>query len=374
MSNSIGLTIPKLTLINALGNIQSVVNNKVVLPILGNVKLDAEDGKLTLTCTDMDITVSTIIEADIDVEGTLTIPAKNLYDIVKRMPEESIISIRGDADVSGQVQIKSKGCRFKLSCIKSDDFPILTRGDMSCEFELEANKLLKLINNPRVAMSTNEVQYNLCGINLRSDNKTIVATATNGHKLNKTIVDIDAEIVDFPNVILPTKLIGLVSKLLDKPTINVKVMISDVKICIEYDNTILVSKLIDGKFPDTTNILPTELINRMDINREFIIQAISRVSLACNFKTNEISFSVVDGVLTISAQSAENGTGEEDIEIETDFATLERKFNAKYLIEILSNIDSENVIFYFNDSQFKPVTIHGANADKEVYLIMAING
>lgn len=369
MSNEIGFTAKRNTLLQALGNIQAVIANKNAIAILNNVRLDVIGSQLTITGTDMDIAIAESIELDsIDVEGSLTINARGLYDIVKKMPADSDVNIRGNSDGTGKVQIKSKGCRFTLSSLSSDDFPAMDRGGLDNNFEILVNDFLKLLNKPRFAMSTNEAQYNLHGINLKSVDNNIIAAATNAHKLAKiTIASISD--IDIPSFSLPPKTIGLLSKILINPAEYAKISLSESKICINYSNVIIVSKLIDANFPDIDRVFPSVISNALKINREMLLTAIDRISLAADFKSRQITIIVKPGLITITAKSNENGIGEEDIEVETDLDNIRKNYNSKYLLEILSNIESETIIINFNN-EGQPTLITGEGVDNEVYLIM----
>jgi DNA polymerase-3 subunit beta len=370
MSNEIGFTAKRNVLMQALGNIQAVIANKNAIAILNNVRLDVAGNKLTITGTDLDISIAESIDIDSDIEGSLTISARGLYDIVKKMPVDSDVNIRGNSDGTGKVQIKSKGCRFTLPCLPSDDFPSIDRGDLTNSFEMPVNDFLKLINKPRFAMSTNEAQYNLHGINIKSVDSNIIATATNAHKLAKITLPMN-ENADIASFSLPPKTIGLLSKVLINPAEFIKLSLSESKICAIYGNVVIVSKLIDGAFPDVERIFPSVLENTLKINRELLLAAIDRISLAADFKSRQITLSVSPGIITITANSSENGLGEEDIEVETELSGVKKNYNSKYLLEILSNIESETIIINFNNDH-APTLITGEGVDNEVYLVMSM--
>lgn len=371
MNNSINIKIKKSNFLNALGKVQSVVENKNTLPILANVKLDAEKGKLCITATDMDIAISDTVDVESEIEGTLTVNARKLYDIIRKMPDDADITIRGDADSTGKVQIKSKGCRFTLPCLKSDEFPIIDRGDLSCNFKIAANDFINIINKSKFAMSNNETQYVLNGINLQLNEKGIVATATNGHKLAQLSVPLDVD--DFPNIILSSKTIVTILKVFDNPAIELDISLSNTKICISQGTESLVSKLIDGKYPDTARIFPSNLTNEIVINRELLLKTIDRISLAADAKQNMITLAINDNTMTISATSTENGDADEDLDIDCNVNNFRRDYNYKYLLESLTNINSDDVVIFLNDDKM-PSIIKNPNNENEIYIVMAMMG
>ncbi len=365
MSNQISLTIEKTVLLNALSNVQAVVANRNTMAILNNVKLDAEGGKLTITATDLDILVSESIAANIITSGSLTVNARALFDIIRKTPDDSV-DIRGNAD-TGKIQIKGKSCRFSLPCLNSDEFPIIDRGDLDCEFDINAIDFLKLLNKTKFAVSNNEAQYYLNGVNLHTDDDKLISCGTNGHKLAK--VSIDFMVDNFPNIILSTKSVGIIAKIFDKPTANIKIAVSTTKICIACDDTSLIAKLIDGTFPDVNRCIPIGNDKIFNINRELILKSIDRVSLAASAKTSKITLSIKSNIATLSAKSDESGDAADDLEIACDIEDFKINFNSKYAIEILSNIDSETVDFNMQDSK-TGIIINTPNNNNDIYIVM----
>ena len=198
MNNSINIITQKKPLLDALSKALSVVQNRNTIDILNNVKLDAEDGVLLITATDMDISASESININSKEDGTLTVNARKLFDIMRKMPNDEDVTIRGDADKSGKVQIKSKGCKFTLPCLQSSDFPIITKGSFACRFDVNASKFISIINKTKFAACTDEGKYSLSGVSLKLD-KGLVATATNAAKLAKVTMPLTA--TDFQNVL-----------------------------------------------------------------------------------------------------------------------------------------------------------------------------
>ena len=379
ISNEIGLTISKVSLLAALSNVQSVVQNRNPFAILANVKLDADVDKITITATDMDITISETIAADVTTSGTLTVGAHALHNIIKKMPEGCTVDIRGDSATSGKVQIKSKGCRFVLPTIASDDFPVMTRGDLTCEIDIATTEFLALLTKTSFAFSKDESRHYLQGVSLKRDNNKIIARATDTHKLAKiaTVTPIDVNIFptfeEFPDIIIPAKTVGILTKILNKPLGDVKISLSSNKLCVGFGNVVIISKLVDGEFPDTDKFSPSELVNKLEVDREPILKAIDRVSLATNVMTNAISIVIKGDMMVVSAQSPENGSAEEDIPIDCNIDFVKRNYNSKYLLELLSSLNSDSVIFYFAEKPGIPNVILNPAADNEYYIIMPMS-
>lgn len=368
MSNALSLNINKDSLIKILSNIQSVIDNKKIIPILANVKLEAEHGYLTVSGTNMDILVSEVIEADVELPGTLTIAAKNLFDIARKMPSDAIINISGDSDIKGKVQIKSKGCKFILPCLPTADYPIINTDDLYCSFDMPAVDFLNIISKCRFAMSNNEVQYDLQGVNIKTLENNIVATATNGHKLARVSIP---QNTDIPNIILPARTTEILSKILAKLDGIVNVSMSDTKISINYKDTKIISKLIDSTFPDSERVIPTEFTNKLEINRKLFISIIERISLASDLRYHAVTFNIDNNKLIVTAGSSENGEAEEEVEIESDIVNLKRNYNYQYLIEVLNNINSDTAILYFNEPKTPTVILTPDNTN-ELYIVMPV--
>jgi len=370
MSNKIALTVEKSILLAALSNVQPVVQHKNPMPILGHLKLDAENGKLTISGTDMEILISETMDADIETEGGLTIGAKALYDIVRKMPDDAI-SIRGNAD-TGKVQIKAKGCRFSLPCLNIEEFPTIDRGDLDCELIITATEFLKILNKSKFAVSTNETQYVISGVSLKFQDDMIIADGTNGHRAARVKTsEITTE--NFPDIIIPAKTIAIISKAIDRPVTDFKIMISESKICILCDDAVIISKLIDGQFPDIDRAIPTGEGDNLAINRDIMIKALDRVSLASDGKTNRIMLDFKSGLLTVSANGQDGEVGEEDIEIPDFVGDLKLHYNSRYLLDVLSNIQSENVNFIFHGNKAGTIITNPTN-ENEQYLVLPMNG
>jgi len=370
MNNSISVKISKAALSNALGKVQMVVASKNTLEILSNVKIDATNDKITITATDMDISISETAKATVDVEGTLTLSARKLYEIVRKMSGDDDIAIRGDAE-SGRVQIKSKGCKFTLPCLNSDDFPIVEKNDMDCKLNIAPLEFLSLLNKTKFAMSTEEARYYLQGVNLKVEENNLIAHATNGHKLAKNFITLTETLENFPNIIVPLKSVGIISKIFENSAIELNIEVSDKKISITQGSLHFISKLVDGNFPDVDRIIPKSASNILGINRELLLRAIDRISIASSDKENGIKIFVSKNELKLTASSETEGQAEEIIEIESEIESIERGFNFKYLIETLSNIDSLNVTVNFNDNGI-PCSILNQNNPNEIYLIMGM--
>ena len=261
INSSIAFTIDRSLLLKALGHVQSVVEKRTTTPILSNVKLETLSGSLKLTATDMDIAITERIDADIIEEGSLTVPAHTFYDIVRKLPDGAQVDVEGDAKGSGKITISSASCNFSLACLPVEEFPVIDRGDMKHSFSLAAAELLALVDKTKFAMSNEETRYYLNGIYFHAKenengDKVLCTVATDGHRLAKIEVASPEGADEIEGVIIPRKTVFELRKLIEESESEVEIELSDTKICFSSGDAVLLSKVIDGTFPDYTKVIP----------------------------------------------------------------------------------------------------------------------
>jgi DNA polymerase-3 subunit beta len=369
VSSSLELTIDKSKLLKALGHVQSVVERRNTIAILSNVKIEAYNGEISLTATDMDIAISEKIVADIAQEGALTVSAHTLYEIIRKLPDGSQVSIKGDADETGHIEITSGSCNFSLASIAVADFPVMSRGDMPYEFSLTAAELTALIDKPRFAISTEETRYYLNGIYIHSRENMLSAVATDGHRLAKIEIEAPEGAKAIPGVIIPRKTVIELKKLLDEAEDDIEVSLSDTKICFICGKAILLSKLIDGTFPDYNKVIPQSNDKSLVIDSNTLSVAVDRVSTISSDKTKAVKFVVSSGNLTLSATNDDNGTANEDLPVSYNSDEVEIGFNSRYILDMLGAIEGDEVEFIFADGS-APVLVKDSADSTSLYVIM----
>ena len=366
------LTIERSTLLKALAHVQSVVERRNTIPILANVLLDATDGSLTLTATDMDLAINEKIGADVSVKGASTAPAHTLYDIVRKLADGSQVEIETDA-AEGKLLINSGRSRFSLSTLPTEDFPILTGGDLPVVFSIPADELRAVIDRTRFAISTEETRYYLKGIYLHSvdmgDKKFLRAVATDGHRLARVERPLPVGAENMTGVILPRKAITEVRKLIDETLENIDVALSETRIRIEFDDVILTSKLIDGTFPDYERVIPTDNDKILLVNSDVFADAVDRVSTISSEKSRSIKLVVSPGTLTLSATISDNGSAIEELEVSYSEDDMEIGFNSKYLLDITAQIEGDNAQFVLADPA-SPTIVRDSSDDRALYVLM----
>ena len=255
------LEIERGELLKALSHVTSVVERRTTIPILSNVMLKASGETLTFKATDLEREVSESVAAKVTTPGTLTVPAHVLHDIVRKLPEGAQIEMKREGDKE-RLTITSGNSRFSLQTLSAEDFPDLTVGEIGHEFTMEAGDLKRLIDKTRFAISTEETRYYLNGIYLHpaesGKTKTLRAVATDGHRLAQVELPRPKGADGMPGVIVPRKTVHELTRLIEVPSGQVKVGVSQTKVRFEIGPVVLTSKLIDGTFPDYGRVIPAQ--------------------------------------------------------------------------------------------------------------------
>ena len=360
-------TIERGVLLKALAHVQSVVERRGTIPVLSNVKLEARDGRLSLTATDMDLALVEKVTADVSEEGATTVPAHTLYDIIRKIPEGAQIEMQVGS--GGRVAIRAGSSRFTLASLPAEEFPVMAEGELPHSFSLKAAEFLSLIEKPAYAMSSEETRYYLNGIYLHVAGEALRAVATDGHRLARVEVGLPAGASGMPGIIVPRKAIQEVRKLIEGGEGDVQIALSDTKIRVIYGDAVLVSKLIDGAFPDYERVIPTANEKMLEIDRKAFVQAVDRVSVIASERTRGIRLAIEKGKITLSASSAEAGSASEDVDATYGADALEIGFNARYVLDMMERIDGETAQLLLHDGA-SPVLVRDPADMGALYVIM----
>ena len=347
------LTIERGALLKSLGHVQNVVERRNTIPILSNVLLEAGSNALGLTATDMDLTIVERAAASVGSGGAATVPAHTLYDIVRKLPEGSQVEIDGEAD-GGQAVVRAGRSKFALPTLPKEDFPAASGGELPHKFVLPAKELRGLIDRSRFAISTEETRYYLNGIYIHVQEAkgggTLRAVATDGHRLARVETDLPKGASGMPGVIVPRKTVNELRKLIEETEEPIEVALSETRIRFAFDAVTLSSKLIDGNFPDYQRVIPTGNDKVMTVKREPFAEAVDRVSTIATEKSRAVKLSLKKGNMVLSASSPENGSASEELEIEYGGQPMEIGFNARYLLDITTQLQSTDVEFRLSDA------------------------
>jgi DNA polymerase-3 subunit beta len=366
------LVIDRSALIKSLGHVQSVVERRGTIPILSNVKLEAAGDMLYLTATDMDIAIVEKAVASVANPGQATVPAHTFYDIVRKLPEGSQVEITRLSDAT-KVVIRAGSSRFSLSTLPVEDFPVMTEGDLPHSFTISAAQCNALIDKTRFAVSTEETRYYLNGIYLHAaqsqGTSVLRSVATDGHRLARIEIALPAGASGMPGVIIPRKTIGEIKKLTEEGVTEVNISLSENKIRFTCGNAILVSKLIDGTFPDYDRVIPSANDKIMEVDGRAFTQAVDRVSVIASEKTRGIKLAIAPGKLTLSADSPEHGTATEEVDINYAAGAIEIGFNSRYLLDMMAQMEGDTVQFVLADGT-SPALVRDTADVGALYVIM----
>ncbi len=368
------ITIERGQLLKVLTHVQSVVERRNTIPILSNVKFEAPDGQLSLNATDMDIEIVETVDADVAAPGSTTAPAHTMFDIVRKLPEGAQIELDCTGD-DGQLTLTSGRSRFSLTCLPTEDFPVMADGDMPHSFSVSAGDLRTLIDRTRFAISTEETRYYLNGIYLHESERDGVAVlravATDGHRLASVELPLPDGAAGMPGVIVPRKTVAELRKLIDETEseTGVQVALSDTKIRFTFDGAVLSSKLIDGTFPDYDRVIPAGNDKSMVVDCRTFADAVDRVSAISSEKSRAVKLAVSKGNLVLSANSPENDSATEELPIGYESSDIEIGFNSRYLLDITQQIDGESATFMMADAA-SPTLVQDPEDTSALYVLM----
>ncbi|KPF65357.1 DNA polymerase III subunit beta [Porphyrobacter sp. AAP60] len=367
--------IERATLLRCLSHVQSVVERRNTIPILSNVLIDASDGgSVRVMATDLDLQViETMSAASVDQPGAITVSAHLLFDIARKLPEGSQVSLTTN---DNRLEVKAGRSNFKLPTLPRDDFPVIVEGDLPTSFELPARLLAELIDRTRFAISTEETRYYLNGIFLHvtdEDEPLLKAAATDGHRLARFTLARPEGAAGMPDVIVPRKAVGELRKLLDEALdSNVLIDLSASKIRFTMGGeggVVLTSKLIDGTFPDYSRVIPTANDKLLKVDPKLFYSGVDRVATIATEKTRAVKIGLDHDRVTLSVTSPDNGTAAEELAAEYRAEGLEIGFNANYLKDILGQIDSDTVELHLADAG-APTLIRQSEDSPALYVLM----
>lgn len=335
------LVCSKAELLKAINIVQSAVSNKSTLPVLGNLLFEADKNALVITATDLEIGLRAKAHVEVITPGSVTIPAKKLADIVRECPDADIEITVTDGTKIG---IKCGKGYFKLMGISAEDFPNLPVQKKEKSVEIEDKVLARMIKKTFFSVSNEETRYVLNGALFNVDGKKVRMISTDGHRLSYIERELNKS-MDSISVIVPTKALNELMKILDSSDEIVTVYFTENHLFVEKNSTMMVSRLIDGQFPNYEQVIPKKGDIMFKAQKEELAQAAKRVSLMALDRANSIKFSLKDGLLTIHSNTPDVGEAEEDIEIEYAGAEMSIAFNAKYVMDAIKAVDTEKIEF-----------------------------
>jgi DNA polymerase-3 subunit beta len=377
MSSMMEFTAKKDDLLGILGHVQSVVERRVAIPVLANVKVSASNsGEIEMIATDMDICIQDKISGEVKEAGVTTIPAGTLYEIVRKIPENADVHFKQDKSTDA-ILITVNSSEFNLPTISAEEFPSFEDISNTMKFKISSEILRLLLDKTRHAISNEETRYYLNGVYLHAHNAEdssplLRAVATDGHRLARAQTVLPEGCENMPGIIIPKKTVAEVIKLLDSYVGEVQVALAPNKIIFAIGSSVITSKLIDGKFPDYERVIPKNNDKTLEISRNNLSKSIDLVISISSDKTRAVKFKIENKKVEISASSEINGNAKGQQEIDAKFDGNEPiviGFNSRYVLDSLSAIDSDNVMITFSSGLGAAIAAD-ANDNNFIYILM----
>lgn len=366
------VSIERSALLKAMSQAQSVVERRNTIPILANVLIEAEGSAVSFRATDLDIEVVDRALAQVERAGASTVGAHTLHEIVRKLPDGSMVQLTDDG-ASGRLEVRAGRSNFSLATLPREDFPVMASSEYSCNFTAKAPVLRRLFDKSKFAISTEETRYYLNGVYMHASDglsgRVLRCVATDGHRLARIDAPLPQGAESMPGVIVPRKTVGELRKLLDDDDMSIAVSVSETKIRFATPEITLTSKVIDGTFPDYTRVIPTGNTRRLEVDAAEFAQAVDRVSTVSSERSRAVKLSLDEDRLVLSVNAPDSGAADEELAVAYSDERLEIGFNAKYLLEIASQVDRENAVFLFNSSG-DPTLMREGNDESAVYVVM----
>ena len=366
------VTVERAELLKSLGHVHRVVERRNTIPILANVLVKADRGKLSLKATDLDLEVTDSIAAEVSPGGSTTVPAHMFYEIVRKLPDGAQIVLEGSGD-RAVLSLRAGRSRFTLQTLPESDFPDLAAGDMSHSFKVAAADLKRLIDKTQFAISTEETRYYLNGIYLHTAGPAkatmLRAVATDGHRLAQVELPLPQGAAGMPGIIVPRKTVGEVQRLIETGEGEVAIELSAGKIRFTIGNVVLTSKLIDGTFPDYARVIPANNDKSLIVDKKDFEAAVDRVSTVSSERGRAVKLSITGGRLVLSVTNPDSGSATEEIEVEYEADPLDIGFNSRYLLDIAAQIEGEVAVLKLADPG-SPTLIQDKDAKGALYVLM----
>ncbi|MDC0627962.1 DNA polymerase III subunit beta [Pelagibacteraceae bacterium] len=359
------------TLLKSLNFVQGIVEKKNTLPILSNVLLQLKDNKLSIVATDLDIVFyDEISDVKILKEGSTTTSATILYDILRKISFDSELSF--DLKTENKLSLKSDNSDFNLLCLPTDNFPTFADEFAQGKILLNNRNFLKLLNKTKIAISNDDTRHYLNGIFLHlteaHGRNFLTGVATDSHRLSSYSLELD-NIENFSSIILPRKTVFQLCSLLTETNEKLSMQVSENKIQFNLGNMKLISKVIDGKFPDYKKVVPINNDKLLVLPSKDFISSIERVTSVSLDRKEGVKLFINKDNVQLSVNSANSGDGSEIIKANFNSENLSISFNSKYLIDIISEIEDKNLKMNLKDS-VSPVLIEDASDKNSYYVIM----
>ncbi|WP_411726265.1 DNA polymerase III subunit beta [Methyloglobulus sp.] len=329
------------TLLTPLQQIVGVIEKRQTMPVLANVLMVVSDDFLTLTGTDLEIQIVAKVNVTESSPGSITIPARKLLDLCRLLPSQSNIQLEQQND---KVKVLSNRSRFSLSCLPAEHYPEFAESDMDKQFTINAGKFKKALEKTIFCMANQDVRYYLNGLLLNISNNKMKLVASDGHRLSVFEDRLEEPTGYEARIILPRKGVLELYRLLDNLDTEITVMFSNNNVKITIDHLVFSAKLVDAKYPDFGKVFQQAFYEPISLPKQELKESLTRVAVLSNEKFKGVTFDIAPGSMKISTHNPEHDEAEEDLNIDYQGELLSIAFNAQYLLDAVSNLDSDTAV------------------------------
>lgn len=335
-------------LLRPLSAVSGIIERRHTLPILSNVLLERSGGKVSFLATDIEVVIKALADLDLGQEAhAVTVGARKLVDILRALPEDSEVTLQMQ---DKRMLVKAGRSRFVLQTLPAEDFPRLAKpAGEPVRFAVPQKALKRLLGLVQYAMAQQDIRYYLNGLLVVVDEGQLRLVATDGHRLAYAAMPLGASLPR-QEVIVPRKTVLELAKLLGDGEDEVRVELSSSQAAFSFGSVELISKLVDGKFPDYTRVIPTGNRNIVVLERESLRQALLRAAILSNEKFRGVRWVLAQGTLKIVSSNAEQEEAEEVLEVPYEGDALDIGFNVNYLLDVLNNVDGTQLECSFGDA------------------------
>jgi len=361
---------PRDALLKPLQAVSGIVERRHTLPILANVLLEQKDGRLFVTATDLEMQITSHSELAGKQEQGVTVAARKLQDLLRALPDDATVSIETSAS---RMVVRAGRSRFNLQTLPAGDYPRMSLAQEKQQtIRLPQKQFRSLLKLAEFAMAQQDIRYYLNGMLLVIDKGSLQTVATDGHRLSYASLAIPGEYTR-EEVILPRKTVLELGKLLEDSDSELSIELLANQVRFRFSSIELVSKVVDGKFPDYNRVIPTGHTKQIELPRSALLQALQRAAILSNEKFRGVRIVLGSDQLKIICTNSEQEEAEEELEVAYKGEGLDIGFNITYLVDVLQNMGTEQVVLAFGDANSSAlVTMPGRNDYKYVVMPMRI--
>jgi DNA polymerase-3 subunit beta len=354
-------------LLGPLSAVSGIIERRHTLPILSNVLIERSGDALAFLATDIEIQIAARSSIGAPAEArAVTVGARKLLDLLRALPDNAEVTLTHQ---DKRLLVKAGKSRFSLQTLAAEDFPRLARpAGEAAKFQLEQRLLRRLLSLVQYAMAQQDIRYYLNGLLMVVEDGSLKLVATDGHRLAYAALQLGAQLPR-QEVIVPRKTVLELGKLLADSDAPVKIEIASTQAAFSFGAVELVSKLIDGKFPDYTRVIPTTHKNRLQAAREPLRQALQRAAILSNEKFRGVRWVLGDGSLKIVSSNAEQEEAQEELDVKYSGDALDIGFNVNYLLDVLNNVSGDDIECAFGDAASSALITYGSEKDFK-YVVM----